>query len=604
MRGLVSRQLVLPSPLGLWRACSAPGNARVLGPLACPETPRPARVACGGPSLITTPIFYVNASPHIGHLYSAVLADAVYRSKVLGGHEVRFTTGTDEHGLKIQQAADAAAEDPLEFCSRVSKDFRMLFQQSLVSYTDYIRTTEERHKNAVQHFWCVLREKGYLYQGTYEGWYSVPDETFLSDSQVVERKGSDGNIIKVSLESGHKVEWTKEKNYVFRLSKIRPMLLEWLKENPHAIYPEKFHHIVVHWLQEEIPDLSVSRQRNRLKWGIPVPGDSTQTIYVWLDALVNYLTVAGYPKDHNHLWPRVKHIVGKDILKFHAVYWPAFLMAAGLQLPKQICVHSHWTVNGQKMSKSLGNVIDPLQQFSVYTADGFRYFLLRQGVPETDCDYYDDKVLKVLNAELADALGGLLNRCTGTRMNPDQIYSHFSNQCFPKMPCMGDSSRATTEDYTMIQLVEQLPLKVEHYFENFQIYKALEAISFCIRLTNGFFQRHAPWKLDRKSIEDCCWLDTILHVTLECLRIYGTLLQPVIPTIADRLLSRLAVGLQERSWRQLNFLAKYHNNVCLFEGRKLGPDPGLLFNRLERTYKEQSKDQDNCKMKKVQHILK
>ncbi|GCC30362.1 methionine--tRNA ligase, mitochondrial-like [Chiloscyllium punctatum] len=610
MRGFVSRQLVFPSPPGLWRPWSPHGNTRVLGHLACPERPalppRPARVpcsrcsgcaACGGPSLITTPIFYVNASPHIGHLYSAVLADALYRSKVLRGHEVKFTTGTDEHGLKIQQAADATAEDPLKFCSRVSKDFRMLFQQSLVSYTDYIRTTEERHKNAVQHFWCVLREKGYLYQGTYEGWYSVPDETFLSDSQVVERKDSDGNIIKVSLESGHKVEWTKENNYVFRLSKFRPMLLEWLKENPHAIYPEKFHHIVVHWLQEEIPDLSVSRQRNRLKWGIPVPGDSTQTIYVWLDALVNYLTVAGYPKDHNHLWPRVNHIVGKDILKFHTVYWPAFLMAAGLQLPKQICVHSHWTVNGQKMSKSLGNVIDPLQQFSVYTADGLRYFLLRQGVPETDCDYYDDKVLKVLNAELADALGGLLNRCTGTRMNPDQIYSYFSNQCFPKIPCMGHSSRATTEDYKMIQLVEQLPLEVEHYFEKFQIYKALEAISFRIRLTNGFFQRHAPWKLDRKSIEDCCWLDTILHVTLECLRIYGTLLQPVIPTIADRLLSRLAVGLQERSWRQLNFLAKYHNNVCLFEGRKLGPDPGLLFNRLERINKAQNKNQGNCKMK-------
>ncbi|XP_048400572.2 methionine--tRNA ligase, mitochondrial isoform X1 [Stegostoma tigrinum] len=611
MRGPVSRQAVFLSSLGSRRPWLAPGNGRVLGYLLAPDrpavTPWPVRIPSirrSGPSLITTPIFYVNATPHIGHLYSAVLADALYRSRILRGHEVKFATGTDEHGLKIQQAADATAEAPLEFCSRVSKEFKTLFQQSLVSYTDYIRTTEERHKNAVQHFWCVLREKGYLYQGTYEGWYSVPDETFLSDSQVVERKDSNGNIIKVSLESGHKVEWTKEKNYVFRLSEFRQMLLDWLKENPHAIYPEKFYHIVVHWLQEEIPDLSVSRQRNRLKWGIPVPGDSTQTIYVWLDALVNYLTVAGYPKDHNHLWPRVHHIVGKDILKFHAIYWPAFLMAAGLQLPKQICVHSHWTVNGQKMSKSLGNVVDPMQRFSVYTADGFRYFLLRQGVPETDCDYYDDKVLKVLNAELADALGGLLNRCTGTRMNPDQIYSYFSNRCFPKIPHVGNSSRATTEDYKMIQLVEQLPLEVEHCFEKFQIYKALEAISFCIRLTNGFFQRHAPWKLDRKSTEDCCWLNTILHVTLECLRIYGILLQPVIPTIADRLLSRLAVGLQERKWRQLNFLAKYHDNLCLFEGRKLGPDTGLLFNRLERTDKTQSKDQGNWKMKKMQHVLK
>ncbi|GCB63489.1 hypothetical protein scyTo_0014632 [Scyliorhinus torazame] len=593
MTGSVSRRaLRLASQLP--SVCTFPGGrqqefGRLLSAGRAPSSgsaPGP-----GSPSLITTPIFYVNATPHIGHLYSAVLADALYRAKILLGHEAKFATGTDEHGLKIQQAAEAAAEDPLEFCSRVSKEFRTLFQQSLVSYTDYIRTTEERHKNAVQHFWCVLRDKGYLYEGTYEGWYSVPDETFLSDSQVVERKDAFGNLIKVSMESGHKVEWTKEENYMFRLSEFRPMLLDWLKKNPYAIYPEKFHHLVVHWLQEEIPDLSVSRQRNRLKWGIPVPEDSTQTIYVWLDALVNYLTVAGYPEDHNHWYSGVHHVVGKDILKFHAIYWPAFLMAAGLQLPKQIYVHSHWTVNGQKMSKSLGNVIDPMERFSVYTADGFRYFLLRQGVPETDCDYYDDKVLKVLNAELADALGGLLNRCTGTRMNPDQVYSPFSNHCFPKRHYMGQSSRATIDDYKMIQLVEQLPLDVEHCFEKFQIYKALEAINFCIRLTNGFFQRHAPWKLDRKNAEDCCWLDTVLHVTLECLRVYGILLQPVIPALASKLLSRLAVGPQERGWRHLNFLAKYHNNICLFEGRKLGPDSGLLFNRLERTDKRQSKAQ-------------
>ncbi|XP_038631615.1 methionine--tRNA ligase, mitochondrial [Scyliorhinus canicula] len=596
MTGSLSRRALrlisqLPS------VCSFPGSRQQAFGRLLPAGRAPSSGSAVGPSspsLITTPIFYVNATPHIGHLYSAVLADALYRAKILLGHEAKFATGTDEHGLKIQQAAEAAAEDPLEFCSRVSKEFRTLFQQSLVSYTDYIRTTEERHKNAVQHFWCVLRDEGYLYEGTYEGWYSVPDETFLSDSQVVERKDAYGNLIKVSMESGHKVEWTKEENYMFRLSEFRPMLLDWLKKNPFAICPEKFHHLVVHWLQEEIPDLSVSRQRNRLKWGIPVPEDSTQTIYVWLDALVNYLTVAGYPEDHNPWCSGVHHIVGKDILKFHAIYWPAFLMAAGLQLPKQIYVHSHWTVNGQKMSKSLGNVIDPMERFSVYTADGFRYFLLRQGVPETDCDYYDDKVLKVLNAELADALGGLLNRCTGTRMNPDQVYSPFSTHCFPKRPYMGHSSRATIEDYKMIQLVEQLPLDVEHCFEKFQIYKALEAINFCIRLTNGFFQRHAPWKLDRKNAEDCCWLDTVLHVTLECLRVYGILLQPVIPALANKLLSRLAVGPQERGWRHLNFLAKYHNSICPFEGRKLGPDSGLLFNRLERTDKRQSKAQGRC----------
>ncbi|XP_055499710.1 methionine--tRNA ligase, mitochondrial [Leucoraja erinacea] len=592
---------------GCLRLAARDGRAsgcRLAAGKACGHSPRSGPAAAPGPVFITTPIFYVNAAPHIGHLYSAVLADAMYRLKLLLGTDAKFTTGTDEHGLKIQQAADAAAKNPLEFCASVSEEFKKLFHKSLVSYTDYIRTTEERHKTAVQYFWCVLRDKGYLYQAAYEGWYSTPDETFLSDSQVLERKDTNGNIIKVSLESGHKVEWTKEENYLFKLSEFKPKLLEWLKKNPEVIIPEKFYHIVLHWLQEEIPDISVSRRRSRLKWGIPVPADSTQTIYVWLDALVNYLTVAGYPEDQN--LPALHHIIGKDILKFHAIYWPAFLMAAGLQLPKQIYVHSHWTVNGQKMSKSRGNVVDPMERFSVYTVDGFRYFLLRQGVPDADCDYYDDKVVKVLNADLADSLGGLLNRCTGTSINPDQIYTTFFNHCFPERRPEDNSplkSRATTEDYKMIQTVEQLPMNVKDSFENLQIYKALEAINFCVRLTNGFFQRHTPWKLDGKIAEDCCWLETVLHITLECLRIYGILLQPVVPTIANQLLSRLAVGPHERDWEHLNFLARYHNNICIFEGRKLGPDTGILFNRLERIHKAPSKTRGNQEIK-LQHILK
>ncbi|XP_072914341.1 methionine--tRNA ligase, mitochondrial [Hemitrygon akajei] len=578
-------------------------RCRLVPRSACQGRARSGPAAAPSPLLITTPIFYVNASPHIGHLYSAVLADALYRFKVLSGTEAKFTTGTDEHGLKIQQAAYAAAKSPLDFCTSVSEEFKKLFTKSLVSYTDYIRTTEERHKTAVQHFWRALHEKGYLYQATYEGWYSTPDETFFSDSQVLERKDAHGNVIKVSLESGHKVEWTKEENYMFKLSEFKPKLLKWLKKNPQVILPEKFYHFVLHWLEEDVPDISVSRQRSRLKWGIPVPGDPTQTIYVWLDALVNYLTVAGYPEVQN--LPAMHHVIGKDILKFHAVYWPAFLMAAGLPLPKQIYVHSHWTVNGQKMSKSLGNVVDPTERFSVYTVDGFRYFLLRQGVPDADCDYYDDKVVKVLNAELTDALGGLLNRSTSKSMNPDQIYSTFSNHCFPERhpedysPLM---SRATAEDYKMIKLVEQLPLNVKVCFENLQIYKALEAINFCVRLTNGFFHRHVPWKLDRKITEERCWLETILYVTFECLRVYGILLQPVIPAIADQLLSRLAVGPHERDWGHLNFLARYHNNVCIFEGRKLGPDTGLLFSRLERMDKTPSKVQGS--RKKINNVLK
>ncbi|XP_042626351.1 methionine--tRNA ligase, mitochondrial [Cyprinus carpio] len=534
---------------------------------------------CSKPYYITTPIFYVNASPHIGHVYSAVTADCLHRYKLLKGYNSRFATGTDEHGLKIQQAASNAGKEPLSFCTEISESFKHVFQRCSISYTDYIRTTEQRHTRAVEDFWMVLQSKGFLYKGTYEGWYSTPDESFLTPAQVTDGTDSEGRRIKVSSESGHKVEWMKEDNYMFRLSDFRTEVLRWLRSNPKVIRPVKFHDLVLQWLEDDdIPDLSVSRQKSRLQWGIPVPGDPEQTIYVWLDALVNYLTVVGYPQNHAQWWTAVHHVVGKDILKFHAIYWPAFLMAAGLPLPRMIYVHSHWTVEGKKMSKSLGNVINPLDAIEKFSADGLRYFLLRQGVPDSDCDYYDDKVVKVCNSELADALGGLLNRCTAPSLNPAQLYPRFSNTCFPKEENCG---KAVSDDYRMMEAVSALPVVVERHFENLNIYKALEAISACVRLTNRFVQRHAPWKLDRK--EDQQWLDTILHVSLECLRMYGILLQPVVPGLAHKILSRLGVAPEERSWDSLNFLRRYEGGDCVLEGRALGPDLGVLFSRLERS---------------------
>lgn len=529
---------------------------------------------------ITTPIFYVNASPHVGHLYAAVIADCQNRYKQLRGFKTKFSTGTDEHGLKIQQAAETAGQDPLDFCTAVSKRFQHLFNTCSISYTDYIRTTEQRHREAVEHFWSVLWDRGLIYKGSYEGWYSTQDESFLTPAQVGDAVDSTGNNIKVSLESGHKVEWMKEDNYMFRLSIFRPQLLHWLKSNPSVVQPERFYQAVVQWLQEDLPDLSVSRQKSRLQWGIPIPGDPDQTIYVWLDALVNYLTVAGYPDNHNQWWNVAHHIVGKDILKFHAIYWPAFLLGAGLPLPQTIHVHSHWTVAGKKMSKSIGNVVDPLNRSNVFTTDGMRYFLLRQGVPDSDCDYTDDKVVKLLNAELADSLGGLLNRCTAPALNPAQIYPPFCQASFP-VKNIGQS-RAVAEDYIMLDAVRNLPSVVEQYYENLYIYKALEAISACVRQTNGFVQRHTPWKLDRQDIKDRLWLDTILHVSLECLRVYGTLLQPIVPEISNKLLTKLGVKPSERSWDALNFLPRFQGKDCCFEGRALGLDTELLFHRLER----------------------
>uniref|UniRef100_A0A665VMQ7 Methionine--tRNA ligase, mitochondrial n=1 Tax=Echeneis naucrates TaxID=173247 RepID=A0A665VMQ7_ECHNA len=534
---------------------------------------------------ITTPIFYVNASPHLGHLYSAVIADCLHRYKLLQGFNSKFSTGTDEHGLKIQQAAEAAGKDPLAFCTDVSGRFKHLFNSCSVSYTDYIRTTERRHCRAVEHFWSVLWNKGLIYKGCYEGWYSTQDESFLTPSQVGDAVDSLGKEIKISLESGHKVEWMKEENYMFRLSAFRSQLLDWLKGNPLAVQPEHFYQAVLQWLQNDLPDLSVSRQRTRLQWGISVPNDPEQTIYVWLDALVNYLTVAGYPDNHDQWWSAAHHIVGKDILKFHAIYWPAFLLGAGLPLPQTIFVHSHWTAEGKKMSKSLGNVVDPLQRSQIFTTDGMRYFLLRQGVPDSDCDYTDHKVIKLLNAELADSLGGLLNRCTAPALNPAQIYPSFCPQAFPRE----QGGRAVIEDYHMLDAVKNLPVVVEQHFESMHVYKALEAITACVRQTNGFVQRHTPWKLDKRNSADQRWLDTIIHVSFECLRIYGTLLQPIVPELSNKLLSRLGVPLSNRSWASLNFLPRYQGSDCPFEGNTLGPDSGVLFCRLENPNEDKEK---------------
>ncbi|KAF7657882.1 hypothetical protein LDENG_00020760 [Lucifuga dentata] len=545
---------------------------------------------------ISTPIFYVNASPHLGHLYSAVIADCLHRFKALKGFNSKFATGTDEHGLKIQQAADAAGKDPLSFCTDVSERFRHLFRSCNISYTDYIRTTEQRHRQAVEHFWWTLCNKGLIYKGSYEGWYSTQDESFLTSSQVGDALDSSGKQIKVSLESGHKVEWMKEENYMFRLSEFRCQLQDWLKGNPRAVQPERFYQAVLQWLQEDLPDLSVSRQRSRLQWGIPVPDDPEQTIYVWLDALVNYLTVAGYPGEYNPWWNVAHHIVGKDILKFHAIYWPSFLLGVGLPPPQVIHVHSHWTVDGKKMSKSLGNVVDPLQRSQMFTTDGMRYFLLRQGVPDSDCDYNDDKVIKLLNAELADSLGGLLNRCTAPSLNPAQVYPSFCPQLFPDKQGVGSKGRAVVEDYHMLDAVKSLPAVVEEHYERMHVYKALEAISACVRQTNGFVQRHTPWKLNRKDSEDQQWLDTIIHVSLECLRIYGTLLQPIVPEISNKLLCRLGVQPGERSWAALNFLPRFRGMECRFEGRALGADSGVLFSRLERL------NVDNRRSKKTKKL--
>lgn len=315
-------------------------------------------------------------------MYSALLTDAVFRFNNLkssaSGNQGVFTTGTDEHGIKIQQAA-ARNNTPVEkYCHEISQKYRDLFRKFDIGHTDYIRTTEQRHALAVGHFWERLHERGYIYKREYSGFYCVPDETFLTESQLTTNQAGE----KISAESGHPVEWTQEENYMFKLGSLQEGIIAWLKRGD-RVHPRKFERILFDFLNEPLPDISVSRPASRVHWGIAVPGDPSQTIYVWLNALVNYLTCAGYPQTSS-CWPPSTQVIGKDILKFHGIYWPGFLMAADMEPPKQLLCHSHWTVDGQKMSKSKNNVVDPMERADLFTAEGMRYFLLREAVLHSD----------------------------------------------------------------------------------------------------------------------------------------------------------------------------------------------------------------------------
>ncbi|CAH0721289.1 unnamed protein product, partial [Brenthis ino] len=496
------------------------------------------------PFFITTPIFYVNAAPHLGHLYSAVVADAIQRFEKLTNPDcnVIFSTGTDEHGTKIQQAAAKANLPLYEYCNNISKEYRDLFKEFEVEYTDFVRTTEERHKKAVRHFWRTLVKRDYIYKAKYSGWYSVNDEAFVPEAHTRDEVTKDGKV-KVSVESGHRVEWTEETNYMFRLSAFKTHLQQWLKQDG-VITPSKFQKQLQDYLSNEkyFPDISVSRPSSRVHWAIRVPDDEEQSIYVWLDALINYLTVCGYPdKDRVHsdrIWPADVHVVGKDILKFHGIYWPAFLMAAGWHPPRRLVAHAHWTVAGAKMSKSLGNVVAPR---AAPAPHALRYVLLREATLADDANYTETKLINIANSELADTLGNLAARAAGAALNPRAE--------FPALHPHG-LRRAARRDLVadLLRKVEALPETCHKHFSNYQFYKAVDAVIHVLHHTNLFFETMKPWELKKKP-ECQKELDVILHVTLETLRICSIILQPIIPSLSTKLLDKLQIPKECRSWQ-------------------------------------------------------
>ncbi|WWC93969.1 methionine-tRNA ligase [Kwoniella sp. B9012] len=474
---------------------------------------------------VTTPIFYVNASPHIGHLHSLLLTDVLARFSRLRhpDRKVIFATGTDEHGMKIQQAAKARGVGEQEFCDDVSERFRDLAKLANASNTDFIRTTEERHQKAVEHFWQKLVDRGDIYKGTHSGWYSISDESFYAASQVTKRE-SDG--VMVALESGNEVIWEEETNWKFRLSAYKGFLNEWLSK-PESVHPPSVRQHLLSQINN-LEDLSVSRPKSRVKWGIPVPNDPDQSIYVWVDALINYLTVTGYP-EQNDGWPADVHVVGKDITKFHAIHWPALLASASLSPPRRVIAHAHWTMGKFKMSKSKGNVVDPIQAMRDWSVDGVRWYLMRVGGSLTDdADYAPDQV-EVHYRILADQFGNLLSRISGSKM---------LKKATRDLDLVTLTSQDRDED--LDRLLGGLRDEFENKMEMYGVSGACQSVMDVIAATNKLFTDLKPW-----SAED--GTKAIVYA-YHSLRIASILLQPIIPIKSIEALDRLGVPSDKRTW--------------------------------------------------------
>ncbi|KAJ5473402.1 Methionyl-tRNA synthetase [Penicillium sp. IBT 31633x] len=468
-----------------------------------------------------------------------VIADIMKRWQVLlGNRDAQLLTGTDEHGMKIQQAANRAGMDTQAFCDMNCRTFQALAKAANIDNDHFIRTTDPAHRDAVQYFWEMLQHRGYIYTSKHEGWYSVSDETFYPETQVQSSLDpSTGWKIMTSIETGKEVEWSSEINYHFRLSAFKDRLLELYNRQDPFISPTSYTAAVVNSVATGLQDLSISRPTKRLTWGIPVPGDDTQTIYVWLDALVNYLTKAGYPfppgQENSSVWPADLHVVGKDIVRFHCVYWPAFLMALDLPLPRNVLVHGHWTMNREKMSKSTGNVVNPFFAIERFGVDGMRFFLAYQGGLADDSDFDNSLIIRDYKKMLQGGIGNLAQRTIGCARG--NLRSYIMDAGSNKLPA------ATSEDLEHQTLLEQTPTKVAEHMENLNPRSALHETMSIIEKTNKYFHAAEPWKSPDPQ--------RVLYNVAESLRITGILLQPFMPGKSHDLLEMLRVNTSDPSKR-------------------------------------------------------
>ena len=458
---------------------------------------------------ITTPIYYPSGRPHMGHAYSSIIADFFARFKSIDDYNVHFLTGTDEHGLKIQRSAEKAGKKPKEFCDQISQTFKDLSKTLNLSNTDFIRTTEDRHKKTVQHLWSLLEKNDDIYLSNYSGWYSVSDEAFYNEDEIEEIEGK-----KIAKSSKSTVEWIEEESYFFRLSKWQKPLLEFYENNPDFILPESRKNEVISFVKSGLKDLSVSRKT--FTWGIPVPSNDKHIIYVWLDALTNYLSALNYPDTNDELfkkfWPASIHLIGKDILRFHAVYWPAFLLAAKIELPKKVYGHG-WILSGEeKMSKSKGNILDPLKIIEEYGLDPLRYYLVKEVSFGNDGNISQDRLEDCINSDLANNYGNLCQRVTAFAMK----------NCDGKIPAKIDFQPDDLKILNKFQEnLDTIRSKINEQNINFYI----DFIVNSLFDANKYFNDQEPWKKKDNLIR----LNTIVYTTLEIVRKISFLLYPIIP---------------------------------------------------------------------------
>jgi len=504
---------------------------------------------------LTTAISYPNGAPHIGHAYEAIATDAIARFQRLDGHDVFFLTGVDEHGLKMTQTAAREGISPRELCEKNSPRFRAMCDRLNISYDRFIRTTEPAHHAASQAIWQKMEATGDIYLGNYEGWYSVRDEAYYAASET--QLGSDG--VRVGPQ-GTPVEWTEEKTYFFKLSAYGEKLLAHYRAHPDFILPETRKNEIVSFVKSGLDDLSISR--TTLTWGVPVPGAPGHVMYVWVDALTNYLTGIGYPDPQSdsfqRYWPADLHVIGKDIVRFHAVYWPAFLMSAGIAPPKRILGHGFLFNRGEKMSKSVGNVVDPFELADAYGVDALRYFFLREVPFGQDGNYGHQAIVNRTNADLANDLGNLAQRSL----------TMIAKNCEAKVPKPGKLAAA---DEKLLAAADALIGEARSAMKTQQLHQVLHAVWQVVAEANRYFAAAAPWALAKS---DPARMATVLWTTAEVTRQIAILAQPFVPAGAGKLLDLLGVPEKERDFSALGKPGRLKAGTSL-------PPPSPVFPRYQ-----------------------